>query len=81
MSHIRDGLVREVVALRQRDELLTAALKQALAAMSIAHSIWAVRAEYDFEPAIRQAAAALRTLADPGRPVPPHGSGPVTVDG
>ena len=39
---------------------LEAALRTAFAAMAVAQTIDAVRAEYDFEPAIRQAASALR---------------------
>jgi hypothetical protein len=51
---------KEFKRLDARIAELEAALQAAYAAMSVARTIDAVRAEYDFEPAIRQAAAALR---------------------
>ena len=49
----------DVMALHKRIEVLEAALKTAFTAMSVASCINAVRAEYDFEPAIQEAHAAL----------------------
>jgi hypothetical protein len=67
---MRDGSLRQLLKAKSAMALerartqkriaeLEAALHAAYAAMSIAHTIDAVRDEYDFEPAIRQAEAAL----------------------
>lgn len=49
----------KIVAALNRCEVLDAALKTAFMAMSVASCINAVRLEYDFEPAIQEAHAAL----------------------
>ena len=50
---------KKIVAALNRSDILDAALKTAFTAMSVASCINAVRAEYDFEPAIQKARAAL----------------------